>query len=82
MPREAYERGLGDPFAVSDQLPPPWQERGTLPVLTCSPLPQRRVEQLQKVLQTGPSPTLLGSAQALIDSGHVVFESARPPIRI
>jgi hypothetical protein len=53
IPRPAYTRFLGDPFAVAQRLPAPWQARDTLPVLALSAesLPPRTVEDVRKVLQ-------------------------------
>jgi hypothetical protein len=89
LPRNVYVRLIGDPFAVADRFPPPWDQRGDLPALfwPAQPLPQRTVEEVQKVLQrtTGPvlmngsqAPVLLGSAQALVDGGKLVYERPGP----
>ena len=53
IPRGAYERFLGDPFAVGRRLPPLWQARDTLPVrsLAAQPLPARTIHDVQQVLQ-------------------------------
>lgn len=80
LPRSDYTAYLGDPFVIAERFPPCWSERGTLPTLTwpAQPLPPRTVEQVQHVLQNGDSPTLLGSVQALLDAGKVVYEKPAP----
>lgn len=70
---------IGDPFFLAEQYPPPWVERVALPTLAwLDELPQRTVEQLQRILQEEDGPTLLGAAQTLVDGGRVVFERAFP----
>lgn len=51
--RADYERYLGDPFQLAEQLPPTWQVDTTLASLTlpCEPLPARTVAQVQQVLR-------------------------------
>ncbi len=82
LPREAYSFLGGDPFALADRFPPPWEARGGLPALTCPDEPARRrsLEQVQAVLESyrDVQPTLLGAAQALVDGGRVVFERSAP----
>jgi len=80
LPRTGYARWIGDPFIVADRYPPPWTARVTLPTLSwpVEPLPQRTLAQVQQALKNGDSPTLLGTVQALIDSGRVVFERPAP----
>jgi hypothetical protein len=70
----------GDLFAIAEQFPPSWQERGDLPTLRWEkgPLPRRTVEQVQAVLQSSDSPVLLGGAQALVDGGRLIFERPAP----
>ena len=53
---------------------------GPLPVLqwTAGAPPKRTIAMLQKVLNVPHSATLLGSAQALIDGGRVVFTRSQP----
>lgn len=53
MPRTHYEALLGDPFMVAERAPPPWDERGSLPLLEwpAEPLPHRTVAQVREVLQ-------------------------------
>jgi hypothetical protein len=53
LPRAAYQRYLGDPFAVADRFPPSWQVAGALEPLNtpAEPLPQRSVADVQRVLQ-------------------------------
>jgi len=80
LERPAYAQFLRDPFAVSDRFPPDWSAQGHLPALEhpAEAPPRRTVAQLQKVLETGGSPTLLGAVQALVDGGRVVFERPAP----
>jgi hypothetical protein len=94
LPRPAYAALGGDPFALADHFPPPWQARGDLRPLawTTGPLPPRTVEQVRQVLQRpggdslvadaevprGGSQVLLGGCQALVDGGRVVFERPAP----
>jgi len=53
LPRQSYERFVGDPFHLAQQLPAAWQQRGTLPAHSwpCQPLPERTVEEVQRVLK-------------------------------
>jgi hypothetical protein len=53
LPRAAYARYLGDPFAVADRFPPDWRPAGALGPLSmpAEPLPPRTVAQVQRVLQ-------------------------------
>ena len=76
FPRLIYQYHLADPFLIADRFPPPWNARGQLPVLAWpeEPLPPRTVSEVQQALKTGDSPTLLGSVQALVDGGRVVFQ--------
>jgi hypothetical protein len=80
LPRTDYAEWIGDPFAVADRYPPTWTARGILPSLSwpVEPPPRRTVAQVQQALKNGDSPTLLGTVQALIDSGRVVFERSAP----
>jgi hypothetical protein len=73
-------RALGDPFAVADRFPPPWDSRGELPVLEWppEPLPPRTVPQVQHALKEGDSEFLLGATQALLDGGHILLERPAP----
>jgi hypothetical protein len=51
LPRKAY---AGDPFALAERFPPPWQgPSADLPALTfpAEPLPRRTVEQVRAVLK-------------------------------
>jgi len=79
LTRKLYE-ALGDPFAIADRFPPNWSAKDHLPTLEWEggPLPPRTVEQLQAVLKGGDTPLLLGGAQALIDGGRLMIESATP----
>lgn len=75
----AIYAAIGDPFAVSDQFPPPWESRIALPSLAWTDeLPDRSIERVQRILQEDDSPTLLGAAQAIVDGGRVVFERPFP----
>jgi hypothetical protein len=53
LPRIAYERFYGDPFAVARLLPPAWQARGAVPPCTvpARELPPRTVQEIQQVLK-------------------------------
>ena len=80
LPRPIYQNHLADPFFIAERFPPPWNSRGDLPALTWpeEPLPPRLVADVQHVLKMGDSPTLLGSVQALVDGGRVVFQRPAP----
>jgi hypothetical protein len=70
---------IGDPFLIAGQFPPPWGERVVLPTLAwLDDVSARTVSQVQRVLQENDGPTLLGTAQALVDGGRVVFERPFP----
>lgn len=80
LDRASYCVCGADPFLIADRFPPEWTAPRGLPTLT-SPAatpPPRTVEQLQHVLQTGGSQTLLGAVQALIDGSRLVVERAAP----
>jgi hypothetical protein len=53
LPRVAYERLFGDPFALARLLPPTWHAKGALAEtsLPAVPLPPRSVREIQQVLQ-------------------------------
>jgi hypothetical protein len=78
--RAPYTNLIGDPFAVAERFPPPWQARGELPPLSwpMEPLPPRTVAMVQQVLQRPDGPSLLGGTQALLDGGRLVFERPAP----
>jgi hypothetical protein len=94
LPRPAYAALGGDPFALADRFPPPWQARGDLRPLAWpeGPPPRRTVEQVRQVLQRpggdslvaddevprGGSQVLLGGCQALVDGSRLVFERPAP----
>ncbi len=80
LPRRLYEDLGSDPFFLADHFPPPWSARGELPVLewTEGPPAPRTLEATRKVLDVPNSATLLGSVQALLDGGRVVFERTTP----
>jgi hypothetical protein len=79
LPAELYA-ALGDPFIISNRLPPPWGEQVVLPTLAWveEDAPARTVAHVQRVLQEDDGPTLLGAAQAIVDGGRVVFERPFP----
>ncbi len=80
LARRLYANWIIDPFRVADEFPPAWDQSGALAPLNW-PLvapPRRTVEQLQEVLKTGGSTTLLGAVQGLIDGGRLVFERLAP----
>jgi hypothetical protein len=70
---------IGDPFALAEQFPAPWDAHVVLPSLawTDEP-PDRHVERVQRILQEEDSATLLGGAQAIVDGGRLVFERPFP----
>jgi hypothetical protein len=94
LTRAAYRTIGGDPFALADRFPPPWEARGDLRPLTWTggPLLPRPVDQVRQVLQRpggeslvpdaevprGGSQVLLGGCQALVDGGRLVFERPAP----
>jgi hypothetical protein len=53
LPRDAYQRYLGDPFAVADRFPLSWHAAGGLESLNlpAEPLPPRTVADVQRVLK-------------------------------
>src|SRR5262249_9025759 len=70
---------IGDPFALAEQFPAPWDARIVLPTLVWSEdPPDRSLERVQRILQEDDSATLLGGAQALIDGGRLAFERPFP----
>jgi hypothetical protein len=84
LPRAAYRGYAGDPFALAERSPPPWQARGELPTLSwpaVSP-PGRTVEQVRGVLKRADGPSLLGGAQVLVDGGRLVFERSAPDLEL
>jgi hypothetical protein len=80
VPRRLYEDLGGDPFLIAERFPPPWPARGELPTLewTGEPPAPRTLEATREVLDVPNSATLLGSVQALLDGGRVVFERTTP----
>jgi hypothetical protein len=79
LPRQLYRDLGGDPFFLAEQFPPPWQDRDRLPTLTeVRPSPRRTVAELQQVLKSPHSATLLGGAQALLDGARIAFERTEP----
>lgn len=78
LARDLY-RHLGDPFAISDHFPVHW-ETGILPELAwpAMPLPERTLEQLDRVLREGDGPLLLGATQALVDGNRVLLLGTAP----
>jgi hypothetical protein len=79
LPADVYA-AVGDPFVISERLPPPWGEQVVLPTLSWldEEMPARSVAQVRRVLQEEDGPTLLGAAQAIVDGGRVVFERPFP----
>jgi hypothetical protein len=53
VPRPEYTKYLGDPFLLSERLPPAWEAHGELPALSwpAEPLPRRTVDEVQAVLR-------------------------------
>jgi hypothetical protein len=80
LPRPAYRGFGGDPFALAERCPPPWQARGDLPALSwpAEVPPPRTVEQVRQVLRRNDGPELLGGSQVLVDGGRLVFERPAP----
>lgn len=80
IPLQTYIDFTGDPFSIADQFVPLWNDSGALPTLTLSGTEprRRRVEEIQTILQRSDGPTLLGTAQALVDASRVVFEKSGP----
>jgi hypothetical protein len=78
LARELY-RFLGDPFAISDRYAPNWAT-GALPDLAwpMEVLPERTLEQLDRVLKNGDGPLLLGTTQALVDGNRVLLNGTAP----
>jgi hypothetical protein len=77
--RQDYPLFGGDPFALAEHFPPPWQSRGDLPVLSTEPLTgPRTVADVQQVLKRPESAALLGGVQALVDGGRIVFQRPAP----
>jgi len=77
--RRDYPLLAGDPFALSERFPPPWNNRGDLPTLSSeSVVTPRTVEDVQKVLKQPEGPALLGGVQALLDGGRLVFQRPTP----
>ncbi|HMF19967.1 MAG TPA: hypothetical protein VKE98_22365 [Gemmataceae bacterium] len=94
LPRVAYERLYGDPFALARLLPPSWQARGTLPEITlpATPLPPRTVQEIQQVLQrlkAGALPededpqatAITATAQAVVPAGSGLTAAKGDPVR-
>lgn len=78
LDKALYAR-FGEPFALSEQYPPPWGARIVLPTLAgIDEPPERNVERMQRILQQDDAPTLLGGVQALLDGGRIVFERPFP----
>lgn len=91
LPRDAYEKFLGDPFLLAQKLPADWQQRG--PLATHSwpsiPLPGRTIDEVRKVLQrlkTGalsedwdPPHSANDDAMALAAGGPPAPSAGEPP---
>ena len=86
VPKKLYADLEGDLFRVSEQFPPPWAERDTLPALEwmAGPPTPRTVADLKRVLDVPAerTQTLLGGAQVLVDGGRLVFERQAPDAAI
>jgi hypothetical protein len=84
LPHDAYAFLGGDPFALADRFPPPWEARGELPALACPADPAARLRRTVAAIQAlferhkTIQPTLLGGVQALVDGGRIVFERSEP----
>ncbi|MGE3803244.1 MAG: hypothetical protein AB7K24_01080 [Gemmataceae bacterium] len=78
--RDDYVNWIGDPFELSDRFPPDWNARGQLDTLywARAAVPNRTVQEIEKVLKRSDGPVLLGAVQALIDGGKMVFERSEP----
>jgi hypothetical protein len=77
--RKDYPRLDGDPFALVERFPAPWDQRGDLPALSAAPTSRARtVEEVQQVLKSPDGPALLGGVQALLDGGRLVFQRPVP----
>ncbi len=79
LARDLY-RFLGDPFAVADRYPPPWDAAGPLPELEWprEVLPPRAVADVQTLLKAGDAGLLLGGVQGLIDGAKLVVRRPAP----
>jgi hypothetical protein len=73
-------RALHDPFRIAAEYPPVYAAHGDLPSLqwTSGTPPARTLVDVQTVLQSDDSATLLGAAQALVDGGRVAFARPNP----
>ena len=80
LSRDLYTHSIGDPFLVGDRFLPDWSASGELRALQwpVDAAPRRTIAQLQQVLETGGSQTLLGGVQALVDGGRLYFERVAP----
>jgi hypothetical protein len=80
LPLHLYAALEGDPFRIAEAFPPAWDAPGTLPALewTAGAPPLRTVAEVRKILDVPYCPTLLGTVQALLDGGRVVFERTAP----
>jgi hypothetical protein len=77
--RQDYPLLGGDPFALAEHFPPPWNSRVDLPTLSTGPLAApRTVADIQEVLKRPESAALLGGVQALVDGGRLVFQRPGP----
>jgi hypothetical protein len=68
-------RAIHDPFRIAAEFQPATSPSGELPSLQWSAgsPPPRTLANVQAVLQSGDSATLLGAAQAIVDGGRVAF---------
>lgn len=84
LPRADYEMLGGDPFALAERYPPPWQARDLLPTLTWegASSPVRTVEEVRASLQHDDGEILEGTdrtGQPVVRQGgsHVVLGGAQ-----
>jgi len=86
VPRRLYTEVEGDLFHISEQYPPAWGERGTLPPLewAAGPPAPRTVDGVRRVLDVvaARTQTLLGGVQVLVDGGRLVFVRQAPDPKI
>lgn len=76
VPEKLY-RIIHDPFVVAAECPADFAARNELPCIDWmrGPTPHRTLADVQAVLKTDESATLLGAAQALVDGGRVALRA-------
>jgi hypothetical protein len=74
VPRKAYRTWLGDPFALADHFPPPW-DAADLPRLVYRPEVSldRHVSDIEAVLKRPDPDRLLATTQALVDGARIAL---------